>query len=430
MRYCARCLYPENARPTIIFDDDSVCSGCRVFESKGTIDWTGRRAALEQILEHYGRLARESGNAYDCIIPVSGGKDSHYQVYLIKEVFGLNPLLVCYNHIFNTGIGIQNLTNLVERFNCDLVRYTANPESVRKIARYMLRKVGDVTWHYHSGINTLPFQAAVQHGIPLIIWGEHGYSEVTGMFRLEDIPEFTKWCRQEHEMRGFEAHDLINAESGITARDLVPYTFPKDEQIEALGVRGIYLGNYVQWGALEQARFLVENYGFRTVTARREKTFSLYTKIDDHANDVHDYLKYLKFGYGRATDHASLEIRCGRMTREQGIDLVREYDHVRPTSLDIYLDFLGMTERDFEAIVEPMRDHSIWQRDAAGRWSVKDTVVNHVEDPLVDAARLRLVPEDDRTFGKNNRRYYYSPDNPPPAAPAPQRYSADRFVIL
>jgi len=433
MRYCARCVYPENSRPTITFDGQGICSGCKVQESKKHIDWQGREKMLREILIHYKQEAHRTGNLYDCIIPVSGGKDSHYQVYLVKEVYGLNPLLVTYNHTFNTKIGIRNLSNLVKEFGCDLIRFTANPDSVRKIARYMVTKIGDITWHYHAGIFTFPFHIAVKYRIPLLIWGEHGYSEMTGIFRLEDIPEFTKWCRQEYEMRGYEVEDLINAESGLTRRELAPYIFPSDEEIEEVGVRGIFIGNYIEWDSRRLADMLMREHGFEIARGKRDRTFSLYHKIDDHANDVHDYLRYLKFGYGRGTDHASLEIRAGRMTREEGIEMVRQYDHVRPSSLDVYLDFLGMTEAELESAIEKDRDPAIWEKNSSGKWTLKDSVVNHVDDEQVEAARLPLVPEDDRTFGRNNRHLYYS-DKFQPLAPSERRGvsrdSEEGFIIL
>jgi tRNA(Ile)-lysidine synthase TilS/MesJ len=161
MEYCKRCLYPANAKPTIILDDDGVCSGCRYHESRQNIDWQKRQEMLTDILDEHKAKAKAANNPYDCIIPVSGGKDSHFQTYIMKVVYGMNPLLVTYNHIFNTRLGIRNLNNLVEKLGVDLIRFTANPESVRKISRYMLKTVGDLTWHYHAGIRTLPFQIAV-----------------------------------------------------------------------------------------------------------------------------------------------------------------------------------------------------------------------------------------------------------------------------
>ncbi len=408
MEYCKRCLYPENAKPTIIFDDDGVCSGCRYHESRAKIDWGERQNMLKEILAEHKAKAREAGNPYDCIIPVSGGKDSHYQTYLMKVVYGMNPLLVTFNHAYNSRLGIRNLNNLVEKLGVDLLRFTANTESVRKISRYMLKTVGDLTWHYHAGIRTLPFQIAVKYKIPLVIWGEHGFAELTGLVTLEDMVEFTKWTRQEHDMRGYEPHDLINEESGISEKDIGPYIYPTDEEIERLDLRGIYMSNFFYWDALDHAKKMKELYDFRCHTGPREKTFILHGKTDDHANDVHDYLKYLKFGYGRATDDTSIEIRHGRMTREEGIDLVKKYDSVIPSTLETYLKFLGIDEKTFYGWIEPMRDEDIWKKNSNGQWITTDSVANHANDQGVEEVRPEMVNKESRTFGRNNQGFYYT----------------------
>lgn len=408
MEYCARCVYPANAKPTIILDEEGVCSGCRYHESRHQVDWNEREKILREFLDMYKAKARESGNPYDCIIPVSGGKDSHFQTHLIKNVYGMNPLLVTFNHAFNSRLGIQNLRNLVDKFGCDLIRFNTNTESVRKLSKYMLKRVGDLTWHYHAGIMTFPFQAAVMYKVPLIVWGEQGFAELTGMYTLHDMVEFTKWSRQEHSMRGMEPEDLINEESGLTWQDLVPYKYPTDEEIEELDLRGIYLSNFMYWNAKEQAELVMDRFGFRGLEGKRDRTFVLYTKSDDHANDVHDYLKYLKFGYGRATDDASMEIRHGRMTREEGVEMVKQYDHVVPRTLKLYLDFMQITEEQFYKWIEPMRDPDIWEKDADGNWRTKDSVANHAAGPRVEAARVELVAEDERTFSEKNKHLHYS----------------------
>jgi N-acetyl sugar amidotransferase len=407
MEYCARCVYPENAKPTIIFDDDGVCSGCRYHESRQKINWNEREKMLREILAEHKAKAREAGRIYDCIIPVSGGKDSHFQTYLLKHVYEMNPLLVTYNHAFNSRLGIRNLNNLVTKLGVDLIRFTANPESVKKISRYMLKTVGDLTWHYHAGIRTLPFQIAVRFKIPLIVWGEHGFAELTGLVTLEDMVEFTKWTRQEHDMRGYEPHELINKESGITEQDIGPYVYPTDEKIEELDVRGIYISNFYYWDALDHAKMMREKFDFGLHSGPRERSFILHGKTDDHANDVHDYLKYLKFGYGRATDDASMEIRHGRMSREEGIMLVRKYDHVTPSTLATYLNFMQITEGQFYEWIEPMRDTDIWVKDGDGSWTTNDWVGNHTNSPQVNAARVPLVTKEDRTFGENNLGFYW-----------------------
>lgn len=387
MQYCKRCVYPANARPGIVFDDEGICSGCRLIESRPSIDWSGRDSMLREILADYSDRQRAKKNPYDCIVPVSGGKDSTFQVWLVRKKFGLNPLLVSYNHTFNTPLGIRNLTNLVERLDCNLVRYTTAPGSARRIAKHMIKKVGDVTWHYHAGIMTFPIRAAVQYDVPLIVWGEEGFSELIGMHNQDDFVEFTKKKRQEHSMRGFEPEDLLEEpDCPLTRYDLAPFFYPSDEDIERVGVRGIYLSNYIYWNARAQTEFVIRELGFETAQSR-ERTFNLYDKLDDvHANGLHDYLKYLKFGYGRATDDASTEIRHGRMTREQGIELVARHDHVRPSDVDIFLRATGMTEPELLELVEPMRDPSIWEK-RSGQWRAKDSVANHVNDPGVDQAR-------------------------------------------
>lgn len=432
MKYCARCLYPENARPTIILDDeDGVCSGCRYHESrqKLEVDWDERWAMLEKILDEAKRMARERGNSHDCIIPVSGGKDSHYQTWLLKEKFGMNPLLVTFNHTFNALAGVRNLENLVSKSGFDLLRYTAGPDSVRKISRHMLATVGDLTWHYHAGIRTLPFQIAVKYNIPLIVWGEHGFAELTGIVSLEDFVEFTRWTRKEHDMRGYEPEDLIG-HGGITEHDVSPYVYPSDEEIEQCGLRGIYLSNFVDWDAKHHVEKMIEEWDFGPVTFERDRTFNLYAKIEDHANDVHDYLKYLKFGYGRGTDDASMEIRHGRMTREEGMEVVRRYDANEPSTLGEYCEFLGISRQDFYQLAEPMRDSAIWERKGdSGDWQPKDAVWQHEMSEREEQVRVKQV--EDRTFSGDNRQLYYNPENPPrPAGDPAIDVKTARFKFL
>ncbi len=405
-------MYPANAKPTIIMDDEGVCSGCRYHESRGELEisWDEREEMLGQILDEAKKMARERGNSHDCIVPVSGGKDSHYQVWLLKEKYGMNPLLVKFNHAFNAPSGVRNLENLVSKSGFDLVRYTAGVDSVRRISRYMLETVGDLTWHYHAGIRTFPFQVAVHYNIPLIVWGEHGFAELTGLVTLEDFVEFTKWTRKEHDMRGLEPHDLVG-KGGITEKDIAPYVYPSDDEIAETEVRGIYLSNFVVWDAKYQGETMMEKWDFAPITYRRDRTFNIYAKIDDHANDVHDYLKYLKFGYGRATDDASIEIRHGRMTREEGIEMVRQYDATEPSTLAMYCDFMGMKTEDFYKLVEPMRDPSVWEKLNDGSWEPKDSITRHEIGDSEEAARV--AQSEDRTFAPHNKNLYYNEASPP-----------------
>lgn len=406
MDYCKRCVYPTNARPGIVLDAEGVCSGCRLIESRPSIDWDGREKMLIEILDEHKAKQRAKGNPYDCIVPVSGGKDSTFQTWLMKEKYGLNPLLVCYNHTFNTALGLRNLANLIEKTDCNLVRYTTAPGSAKRLAKYMLKKVGDVTWHYHAGIMTFPIRCAVQYDVPLLVWGEEGFSELVGMHNQDDFVEFTKKKRQEHSMRGFEPEDLLEEpDCPLTPYDLAAFFYPDDEDLERVGVRGIYLSNYIYWNGRAQTEFIIDNLGFETAQSRA-RTFNIYDKLDDvHANGLHDYLKYLKFGYGRATDDAATEIRHRRMSREQAIELVMKHDSVRPPDMDIFLRHAGMTEQELLDMIEPMRDPAIWEKGANGVWRTKDNVGNHIKDHGVEAVRQPLR------------------DNVRPFAPTPEKVS-------
>jgi N-acetyl sugar amidotransferase len=328
----------------------------------------------------------------------------------MKEM-GYNPLLVTYNHGFNTKRGVRNLTNMIQQFGCDLVRFTTGPEAARAISRFMLRTVGDITWHYHAGITTYPIKAAVQWNIPLILWGEHGFSDLTGMYDQADMLEFSKKDRQEHAMRGFEPDDILHHPDNteVKPHHLAPFYYPTDDEIQTIGVRGIYLSNFVEWNAREHTRLMIDKYNFETAVSR-ERTHHLYDKLDDiHANGAHDYLKYLKFGYGRATDDASNDIRNNRMTREEGIAMVKKYDHVRPSDLDLWLAFSGLTEEEFFSHIDHLRDPQLWEKNGSGEWHVNDSIMNHVNDPGVEAAQLPL--SDDREMLRSHNQPTYSRDD-------------------
>jgi hypothetical protein len=201
-------------------------------------------------------------------------------------------------------------------------------------------------------------------------------------------------------------------DNDIGWRDMAPYIFPADEDIERVGVRGIYLSNFIDWDAKRQCQMMIDQWGFAPVTHHRDRTFNLFSHIEDHANEVHDYLKFLKFGYGRGTDAVSKEIRLGRLTREEGVELVRQYDPVEPGSLATYLDLFGITAADFYGLVENQRDGRIWQKDSDGQWQLKDAIYWQDTDEGHERARPRLR-EDDRLFAPHNRHLFYNPDNPP-----------------
>lgn len=415
MKRCVRCLYPENAKPTIIFDENGLCSGCNYYDTRKNlkISWGERKQLLEKIIEESKDYSKKNNSNYDCIIPVSGGKDSSYQVYYLKKNFNIKPLLVSFNHCFNTSAGNQNLKNLIVESGFDHIRFTAGLNSVKKISKYMLEKVGDITWHYHAGIRTVPVKVAIEKKIPLIIWGEHGFGELTGLISFNNFVEYTKWSRLEHDMRGIEAESLVG-NGDIDIHDIHPYQYPNDKEVANLDLRGIYLGNYIEWNHKKNTEIVTNEFGFKSVRYKRERTFNLHAKIEDHANDIHDYMKYLKFGYGRATDDASQEIRNGRLTREEGIEIVKKYDHIEPSSLKKYCEFLDISVEHFYSIINKQRSPDVWQINKKdGSYSLKKSLDEQVYYDQAKIDKFRVRQSNDRVFSVENRNFYYNEQNPP-----------------
>jgi N-acetyl sugar amidotransferase len=364
MNYCKRCLYPSNHPLYITFDTQGICSGCRVHEEKDLLNWKERGEKLKMILEGY---KNSSGNNYDCIIPVSGARDSYYIVHTIKHVYGMNPLLVTYNKQYNTAIGVRNLANLRIQFDCDIMTLTVNPETVKKITRATMRKIGSIYWHCLAGQTVYPVQMAVKFKIPLIIWGAHQGVDQVGMFSHLNEVEMTRKYRKEHDLMGVEAEDLIDEFDGISKNDILPFLYPDDKELEQVGVRGIYLNNYVRWDSRLQHEEMISRYGYET--AQLTRTFDTYNDVDCwNYTDVHDYIKFLKHGYSKVVDHATREIRLGHMTREEGLILASTYIKKKPENLKLFLDWIGMTENAFHYIIDQHRDKTLWKRNEKWEW--------------------------------------------------------------
>ena len=371
LQYCTRCVVPSSAATPVMFDDDGVCTGCRVDMQKPRIDWDARAEELRDLVEQY---RSKDGSNYDCIIPVSGGKDSHFQTYYVTQVLGLRPLLVTYHGNNYLPVGLRNLENLRKRFGCDHIFFSPNVQALIKLNRLCFRMMGDMNWHAHCGIFTYPVQIAVKHRVPLIVWGEHGFTDLAGMYSLNDRIEMTAKFRLEHAQRGYDWTDMVEESEGLTPQDVLWARYPSDEELDEVGVRGIYLGNYVEWEANAQTE-LMKEWGFEESPEPFERTYRRMSNLDDmHENGIHDWLKFVKFGYGRGTDHASKDIRSGKLTRDEGIRMVEKYDPVKPRrDLERWLDYVGMTEEEFDEIADSFRDPRVWAKDAEGNW-VKDDI--------------------------------------------------------
>jgi len=364
MKFCNRCLYPENHALNIIFDDQGVCSGCRVHEEKYSIDWSLREKELASILEQY---KNRPDTSYDCVIPVVGTGDDFFVVDLVKNKLGLNPLLVTYNTHFSTKVGVRNLARLITVFDCDHMMSTVGPDTIKEIMRITLKKFGDIYWHVLAGSQTFPVQVATKLNIPLVIWGVNGWLDQVGMFSHDDRVEMTKKVRKEHAMRGVDAEDLIGISEKVSHKDLQAFTYPDDEQLEKSRVRGLYIGNYVFWDSQKQVEGAISRFGYETHT--QERTFNTYESIHCYNNaSVHDYIKYLKFGYAKVSDHIARDIRLKRISKAEGLDLLSQYIEVKPKALKVLLDWIEVTEKEFLACIEPFRDPMAWALNTDGTW--------------------------------------------------------------
>lgn len=389
MRFCKRCLYPENHPLNIIFDENGICSGCRIHEEKDILDWPSRGQKLKNILNQY---KNQSNKNYDCIIPVSGARDSYFIVHTIKNVYGMNPLLVTYNKHYNTDIGIRNLANLRRHFDCDIMTLTVNPETVKKITRATIRKMGSIYWHCIAGQTVYPVQVAVKFKIPLIIWGAHQGVDQVGMFSHEDEVEMTRKYRKEHDLMGFEAEDLISEFDNINEQDIVQYKYPDDKEIERIGVRGIYLNNFIRWDSKAQHEKMIELYDYETTL--QTKTFDTYNDVDCfNYSDIHDYIKYIKHGYGKVTDHVCREIRLKRMSRDYGLSLVNIYSSLTPKNLNLFLNWIGITENSFQYLMDQHRNKKIWFRNNNWEWErLKETTLEYQNQS--DLSSLDIISND------------------------------------
>jgi len=381
MKFCKRCLYPSNHPYGMIFDNDGICMGCRVHEEKDQLDWGNRFKKLEKIAHVNSKIMGTKN--FDCIIPITGGGDSYFIVHIVKNVLGMNPLLVNYNSHYNTKLGIRNLANLSTVFDCDVLTSTLSPNHLKKITSQTIKQYGNMYWQVLAGYTTFPVQTAVRFRIPLIIWGVHPWSDQTGMFSHLDEVEMSHRCRKEHALMGISAEDLVNSDSDVTRSDVQPFIYPFDNELEKVGVRGIYLSNYIRWDSKAQHEQMIREYGYET--SKQQRTFNSYEDVHCfHSAGIHDYLKYLKYGYSKVTDHASREIRLKRMTRNTGIKMVQKYSQIEPNDLDLFLKWIDMKKDEFYSYINKYRDKDAWKFEN-DEWSLKDSIINHSasDDPFL-----------------------------------------------
>ena len=364
LKYCKKCLIP-NSKPDINFDDSGVCDACRNYQRRKNVDWAQRKIDLIKILNNF---KSKNNSNWDCIIPVSGGKDSTYQVVRMLQL-GMNPLCVTSTTCDESYLGKDNIQNL-QRLGVDHIQITPNPLIRAKLNKIGLTEVGDISWPEHVGIFTIPVRAAVQYKVPLIVWGENSQNEYGGPASASQNKILTRrWLEEFGGLLGLRVSDLIGMDD-IQKKDLINYTYPTDEELESVGVTGLFLGYFLPWDGLSNS-LIAQTNGFKTYEKIVEGSMVNYENLDNYQTGIHDYFKFLKFGFGRATDIASLHIRRGRISREDGLKVVRREEGKFPwiylgKDLNSILKPLNLSLEEFVEICDNFTNKKIFKKDNLG----------------------------------------------------------------
>jgi len=348
MERCSRCILPETYA-TIEFDSEGVCNLCRQHEIKDDIDWGESEKKLKNLLEKYKKIAKERGSRYDCIVPYSGGKDSSYTLYVLKEKYEMNPLAVTINHMFLTDTGKRNNEKVVRKLGVDHIMFSPSWSVVKKFCLASLKKTGDFCYHCHTGVYSGPLRIAVKWKVPLVIWGEPN-AEQTQYYTYDDEEKLDE--NHFKNVFGYTAEDFIGME-GLTRKDLKPFMFPNIKELKDLELCSICLGTYIPWDYKKQVELIKEKLGWEGREV--EGSFVDYDKVECKYIGVRDYLKFIKRGFGRSAQIASMFIRDGDLSRIKALEIAEKFDGKRPHSLDNFLRDLRISEEEFMEIAKKHR---------------------------------------------------------------------------
>ncbi len=362
MRYCKRCLQPDT-RPGVVFDDEQICFACRYEESKKTIDWAQREAELKGFADEAKEQAKKRGNTYDCIIGVSGGKDSTFQAMYARDRLGLNPLLVNCMPDEITEIGARNINNL-NHLGFDIITIRPNPIVARKLARKSFFERGNIVAASEYCLWASSYIMAVKMNIPFIIQGENA-ALTLGAAKNQEATGNAFSVLQLNTLRGGKTDEFIDLSENITEKDLFLYKIPAVSEMEEMGIKAVFLQYYSkEWSQVANADFSIA----RGLTGRTDDLHNLgryrrYTALDSDAQIPNQMIKYLKFGFGYATDEVCYDIREGRLTREDAKWLVDEYDGLCGQKyIEDTCRYLDITEDEFWEVVDRYVNFDLFAR--------------------------------------------------------------------
>ncbi len=356
---CTKCILPET-HETITFDEEGVCNICRQQEHKqGVIDWTETKHQLDALVETFrGRYE------YDCIVPFSGGKDSTWTLYYLIKEYGLRPLVVSFDHGFMRPQLLENTKRTLRKLGVPFHSFTPNWKVVQRLMLQSFLEKGDFCWHCHTGIFAYPMWVAIRYAVPLVIWGEPS-AEYTAYYRYDQPEEVDEKRFNRFVNLGITAQDMyVRLEGMVDERDLLPFTYPPAKELRRIGYRSICLGSYVPWDVKRQVKIIEQELGWQGDEVENVPPGYSYEKIECSMQGVRDYIKYIKRGYTRPSHLASIDVRNGRLSRGQAMEMVAGCEGMRPPSLDLFLEFVGLTEEEFMEVALSHRV-SPWSDDDA-----------------------------------------------------------------
>jgi len=362
---CKKCL-TLSTRPRVQFDKDGVCNACRWAEDKkNKIDWKKRWKELEELCNKY----RRNDGYFDIIVPCSGGKDGSYVAWVMKYKLGMHPLCVTMAPQMPSEIGRTNLVNFINS-GYDVIQVYVNPESYRKLSIIGLKEEGRPKMPFDTGVTTTVVRVAMAMRIPWIMYGENGETEYAGLKNFDEKP----WMNREETVGvyycGYEPTRHLG-KLGLTKNDLWWWETPTQEEFDKTGTLMTFWSYFEDWDPELHAKVSEEKCGRKSLDKPSVGTFTGYAQLDDKLQDLHAYMMYIKFGFGRAWSDACIEIRAGRMTREEGIEMVKKYDGIFPyVYLNDYLRYFEMTEKEFFDTIDSFRSPDIWEK-IEGKWKLK-----------------------------------------------------------
>ena len=342
MKYCTRCILPQT-HETVQFDEEGVCNVCRQAEQKhNKIDWNERRKMLDKIIAQY-----KGKYDYDCMIPFSGGKDSTFQLWYVVKVLGLKPLVVRFNHWGLRPVIHRNCDKVFKQLGVDFVDFQANWHVVKKLMLESLKDAGDFCWHCHMGVVANSLRMAIKFNAPLLIYGESP-AEYRAYNSFEQIMEANDTYFNKMANLGIDADNMYKKLNGaVDKRDLIPFTVPSKEELAKANVKPIWLGDFIKWDTKENVETIKRELGWEGARVEGIPPEYDYEKIECRWQGIRDWCKYIKRGHGRTNHLCCIDIRAGRMDRDYALKLAEKYDGKRPTSLDLFLEMLDITEDEF-----------------------------------------------------------------------------------